>query len=114
MAQSPGASAQASPSTRDYLMVGFTLFLLTVAEVAVLYIPALKPILVWLLVGLSLWKFILVILVFMHLRFDSKIYTGFFYVGMSLALIITIALVAMFAARGPNTSVIQAALGLLG
>lgn len=112
MAQSAGAETQAGPSTRDYLRLGVTLFILTIAEVAVLYIPALKPILVWLLVGLSLWKFILVILTFMHLKYDSKVYSGFFYVGMGLAVIITVALVVMFAARGPNTSV-TAALSLL-
>lgn len=114
MAQTAGAQAQAGPSTRDYLMIGVTLFILTIAEVVILYIPALKPILVWLLVGLSVWKFILVILVFMHLKYDSKVYTGFFYVGMGLAVIITAALVVMFAARGPNTSVIEAAMSLVG
>lgn len=113
MAQSAGAQAQAGPSTRDYLMIGVTLFILTIAEVAVLYVPALKPFLVWLLVGLSLWKFILVILTFMHLKYDSKIYSGFFYVGMGLAVIITAALVVMFAARGPNTSVVAEILRML-
>lgn len=112
MAQSAKAQAQ-SPSTRDYLMIGVTLFILTVAEVAVLYVPFLKPFLVWILVGLSLWKFVLVILTFMHLKYDSKVYSGFFYVGMALAVIITTALVVMFAARGPNTSVMTTMLQLL-
>lgn len=108
MAQEARAPVQSGPSTRDYVMVGVTLFVLTVAEVAVLFIPALKPVVVWLLVGLSVWKFLLVILVFMHLRFDSKVYTGFFYAGLGLAVIITVAIVVMFAGRGPNTSVLAA------
>lgn len=114
MAQTAKTQAQGGATTADYLKIGVALFILTIAEVAILYIPALKPMLVWLLVGLSLWKFILVILVFMHLRYDSKIYTGFFYVGMGFAVIITTALVVMFAGRGPNTSVIQSALSLIG
>ncbi|MFS8523509.1 MAG: cytochrome C oxidase subunit IV family protein [Limnochordales bacterium] len=90
-------SAQAA--TREYLRVGVTLFILTILEVAVIYVEALRPALVPILVLLSLWKFILVVNIFMHLKYDSRVYTGFFSAGMALAVLITAALVIMFAGR---------------
>lgn len=89
------------PTTAYYVRVGIVLFILTIAEVAVIYIEALAPLLVPLLVILSVWKFLLVIMVFMHLRFDHRVYTGFFIAGMVLAVIITGGLVWMFSGRIP-------------
>lgn len=113
MAQSAQVEAHSGPTTKEYLRVGIVLAILTAAEVLILVVPFLKalvePVLVWLLVILSIWKFVVVILTFMHLKFDSKVYSGFFYVGVGLAVIITAALVVMFAARGPNTSIAAAA-----
>lgn len=97
--QESQAAHHAHPSTRDYLRIGVILFILTILEVAVIYVDALKPMLVPILVILSIWKFWLVVQVFMHLKFDSRVYTGFFAVGMTLAVIITAALVVMFAGR---------------
>jgi len=83
--------AGAQPATRDYLKVGITLFVLTVVEVIAIYIEALKPVLAAVLVVLSAWKFLLVAQVFMHLKYDSRIYAAFFAFGVVLAIIITLA-----------------------
>lgn len=99
MQQSQTAQRHAHTTTRDYLRVGVILFILTVLEVAVIYINALQSLLVPILVGLSVWKFVLVVQVFMHLKFDSRVYTGFFAAGLALAVLITAALVVMFAGR---------------
>lgn len=93
------ATQHAHASTRDYLRVGVILFILTVLEVAVIYIDALQSVLVPILVLLSIWKFVLVVQVFMHLKYDSRIYTGFFTVGLTLAVLTTAALIALFAGR---------------
>jgi len=93
------ATQHAHATTRDYLRVGVLLFILTVLEVAVLYISALQSLLVPILVALSAWKFILVVQFFMHLKYDSRIYSGFFAAGLALAVLITAALVIMFAGR---------------
>lgn len=97
--QKAEAAQQAQPLTKDYLRIGVILFVLTILEVAVIYVDALRPMLTAILVILSVWKFFLVVNVFMHLKFDSRVYTGFFAVGMVLAVIITGALVVMFAGR---------------
>lgn len=97
--QQSEAVQSAQSATKEYTRIGVILFILTILEVAVIYIEALQPALVAILVLLSVWKFILVVNVFMHLKYDSRVYTGFFSVGMGLAVIITAALVVMFAGR---------------
>ena len=61
------AQAHASP---NYWMIWLYLFILTVVEIAVIYMPIAKVIIVILLVGLALSKATLVALYFMHLRFE--------------------------------------------
>ena len=81
----PGAAyAQAGP--RTYVVIGAFLLLLTIMEVAVFYIPALAPVLVPVLIFLSLAKFALVALFYMHLRFD---HVWFAYLFLAPFLIIT-------------------------
>ena len=81
----PGAEhAQAGP--RTYLVIGAFLLLLTIMEVAVFYIAALAPVLVPVLIFLSLAKFALVALFYMHLRFD---HVWFSYLFLAPFLIIT-------------------------
>ena len=82
---------QVQPTTRDYVKVGLMLFVLTVVEVVAIYIEALRPALAAILVALSAWKFLLVAAFFMHLKYDSRIYTGFFAFGMVLAILIGLA-----------------------
>ena len=60
-----------------------------------LYIRALTPLVVPLLLVLSAGKFALVVMFFMHLRFDSKILTGLFVTGLLLATLMVTALVVV-------------------
>lgn len=90
-------AGHAHAGTREYLKVGVMLFVLTVVEVAVIYLEALRPVLAPVLVGLSAWKFLLVASVFMHLKYDSRVYSGFFAVGVVLAILIALAVTAILA-----------------
>ncbi len=76
-------------------MIGAVLTILTAVEVAVFYIPALHPVLVPTLLTLSAAKFLLVVLFFMHLRFDSRVFSSVFLAGMALAMFMTVALVVL-------------------
>ena len=58
---------------------------ITLLEVAIFYIPALGAVLVPLLLGLSAGKFLLVVMFFMHLRFDSRLFTRVFVAGLLLS-----------------------------
>ncbi len=79
-----------------YWAIGGILTVITAVEVAAFYIPALQPVLVPTLLILSSAKFLLVVMFFMHLRFDSKIFSGLFLAGMVLAMFMTVALVVLY------------------
>lgn len=73
-------------TTRKYLSVAVILAVTTALEVAVVYISALRPLLVPLLLGLSFVKFLLVTMYFMHLRYDKIMFTLLLGAGMVMAL----------------------------
>jgi cytochrome c oxidase subunit IV len=63
------AEAHASP---NYWLVWLYLFILTVAEIAVIFMPIARVLLVIALVSLALTKAALVAAYFMHLRFEVR------------------------------------------
>ena len=79
-----------------YWMIGAVLGIITAVEVAVFYIPALAPVLVPVLLVLSAAKFALVVMFFMHLRFDSPVLTGLFMAGLVLATLMVAGLVILY------------------
>jgi cytochrome c oxidase subunit 4 len=79
-----------------YWVIGGILTVITAVEVAIFYIPALEAVLVPLLLVLSAAKFLLVVMFFMHLKFDSKIFSGLFLAGMILAVFMTTALIVLY------------------
>ena len=85
-----GPAEHASIAT--YLKVAAILTAVTALEVASIYIRALTPILIPLLVVLSAAKFMLVVLFFMHLRYDSRVLTALFAGPLVLAIVIALAL----------------------
>jgi cytochrome c oxidase subunit 4 len=89
-----GHGGHASPGF--YWTIGGILTVITAVEVAAFYIPAIAGVLVPLLLVLSATKFLLVVLFFMHLKFDSRVYSGLFLAGMVLASFMTVALIVLF------------------
>ena len=80
-------------STGTYVVVAVILTLITGMEFASIYIRQLTPILVPLLVVMSAAKFALVVLFFMHLRYDSRtlsvVFAGSLAVAIGIALALT-------------------------
>ncbi|MCX7671229.1 MAG: cytochrome C oxidase subunit IV family protein [Anaerolineae bacterium] len=72
------------PGSRTYLLVFAALALLTLIEVAVSYIHG--DLKVPLLILLSVAKALLVILFFMHLRYDSRWYAFIFFAPLVLVI----------------------------
>jgi cytochrome c oxidase subunit 4 len=85
----------AHASVGFYWMIGGILAVLTAVEVAAFYME-LGAVEVPLLLILSAAKFIIVVMFFMHLRFDSKVFTGVFMAGMVLAMFIVTALIVLY------------------
>ena len=82
----PTAPDHEHPNELVYIKVALVLAVVTAIEVAIYYVPALEGALVPILLALSLIKFVLVVLWFMHLRFDSRIFRRLFVAGVVLAL----------------------------
>lgn len=78
----PGAEGH--PTAAVYVRVGLILAVVTFVEVAVYYIDALEGALLGILMVLSATKFLMVALWFMHLRFDSRVFSILFGGGMLL------------------------------
>jgi len=94
------ASERAHPGTGTYLAIAAVLFIITVVEVGVFYVPAFKPVLAPVLLVLSGLKFALVVMFYMHLKFDSPLFRLIFTLPLLLALGVGIALMFLFGAFG--------------
>lgn len=79
-------------SIGTYLRVAAILTVVTALEFSSIYMRALTPILVPLLLVLSAGKFALVVLFFMHLRYDSRVLTMLFTGPLILAIGVGLAL----------------------
>ncbi len=99
-AHGPGDSAEHEvhdhPGVWTYVIVGFALLVLTGLEVGVFYIDALDSLLLPILMVLTTAKFVLVVMFYMHLKMDSKVFTWVFAAPLFLAMFLVIALVVLF------------------
>jgi len=99
-APAPRRRRGAHPTPGDYVRIAVILGLVTAAEVAVYYLEAVRPILVPLLFLFSFLKFTLVVLWFMHLRFDSRTYARFFVMGLAGAVTLYVVVLLSFGVFG--------------
>jgi|SRR5712664_2635170 len=83
------------PTVWTYVKVALVLTGVTVLEVGAIYIRQLTPIIVPLLLVMSMAKFALVVLFFMHLRYDSRALAVLFCLPLVLATGIALALMTL-------------------
>jgi cytochrome c oxidase subunit 4 len=86
------------PTPFTYFKVAMTLAAITAAEVGVFYIEDLGHGIIPILVVLSGVKFALVAMFYMHLQFDSRLFSVLFFGGLALAASIAVALMGLFGA----------------
>ena len=91
----PTAPEHAHPSEWEYIKVALFLAVVTGAEVGLYYID-IGDFLVPALLALAIVKFVMVVLWFMHLRFDSRIFRRLFAIGILLALFCYIVVLSTF------------------
>jgi cytochrome c oxidase subunit IV len=99
------AHEHAHPTASLYFKVGLVLFVLTALEVGLYEITygghagpsaeAIKPFFVPMLLLLSAAKFALVAMFYMHLKQDSKLFTGVFVFPLTIAAFIVVALMIL-------------------
>lgn len=91
--------AKKNSAVANYIIVALILGVITYVEFAIVEYPQawLGPswTMFW-LIALSVVKFVMVIMYFMHLKGDDATYTGFFSSGMFITMATFIALIAMF------------------
>ena len=93
------APGEGHATVETYIKVAVALGLLTAIEIGALYVPGLPShVLVALLLVFSVLKFGLVVAFFMHLRYDSKLLTALFVGPLIIAMVIILALMALFGA----------------
>lgn len=95
---SPLHDAVAHASVRTYLKVAAVLTVLTALEFAAIYTPQVARILVPLLLVLSALKFVLVVMFFMHLRYDRRVLAVLFGGPLLIAITLVVALMLLSAA----------------
>ena len=78
----------------NYLGVFWVLAALTAVEVAVTYLPVPR---IPVLVPLALLKAALVALFYMHLKYDRRIFSVIFLMGLLMAVVLMFALIVLFA-----------------
>jgi cytochrome c oxidase subunit 4 len=82
-------------STATYLIVAGILCAITGLEFGVIYVRRLAPILLPLLLTLSAGKFALVVMFYMHLRYDSRVLTFLFVAPLVLAIGLAVAVTTL-------------------
>ena len=84
------------PTPAKYVAIAVILAVVTIIEVAIVYLDFATAFLVSALIVLSAAKFSMVAMFFMHLKFDSKLFSAFFVGGMLLTSSVIVALLALF------------------
>ena len=82
-----------------FVQLAMILAVITGVEIVLIYLPLVKWLVVTTLIVLSLVKFMLVIFIFMHLKWDKLFCTILFFIGLVLAGGTVAALMALFSAH---------------
>ena len=80
-----GRHGVAHPGPEEYVRIGLLLAALTAFEVAIYYVDIQRTVFIGILLGLSAVKFATVVMFFMHLKFDSRLFSTAFLTGFALA-----------------------------
>jgi cytochrome c oxidase subunit 4 len=96
MSEQPAHSERAHPGVGTYLTVAGVLTVITLVEVGVFYVPAFRPFLAPILLILSGTKFALVVMFYMHLKTDHRLFTAIFTVPLLIAMAVAVALLFLF------------------
>lgn len=86
----------AHPSPKEYVRIGLILGVLTGLEVAASYAGVSGSILIPTLFILAVVKFAMVVLWFMHLKFDDRRFARFFVMGLSGAAVLYLVVLITF------------------
>ena len=90
---SEGAVHTGHPTPLTYFKVAMTLSVITAIEVAIFYVEDLGKGIIPILTVLSI---AMVAMFYMHLKYESKLFSSFFVTGLILAALVVLAVLALF------------------
>ena len=96
MSQEQAIAHTSHPTPGTYFKVAVTLSIITAIEVGIFYITALGKGIIPVLAVLSIGKFALVAMFYMHLKYDHKLFSTMFIAGLVLAVLVVLAIIALF------------------
>jgi cytochrome c oxidase subunit IV len=101
--------AEHHPGWSTYWKVALVLTVITVFEVWIYYIPAFvaTPYFIPVLLALSAIKFAIVVMFYMHLKYDNKLYRALFSGPLLIAITILVGLMFLFGKVAIRTSLLQ-------
>ncbi len=85
---------QAKANKPNYLAIFVILVVLTAIEVTVTYLPVPR---IPVLVPLAIAKAALVVMWYMHLKFDRRVFSVIFLIGVLMGVSLIVAMIALFA-----------------
>ena len=97
------------PTPVTYAKVAALLGIITAIEFVIFYIEAIENVVVPMFLILSAVKFAMVSMFYMHLKFDSRIFSGFYVGGLILATSVIMALLALFSIVSGERTVVAVA-----
>lgn len=92
------AAEQGHATVKQYILIGVILTIITALEVAIFYIPAIAES-SWLapvLITMSAAKFAIVVMYYMHLKFDHRLFSISFFAPMVLAVTVIASIIILF------------------
>ena len=92
------------PTPITYVKVALTLSFITAVEVGIFYIDMVPALFVACFFILSAIKFVMVALFYMHLRYEARLFSTLFFGGVLLAMIVVVAVLALFGVLLVNPS----------
>lgn len=91
-----GVNEAGHPTALRYVQIALILTVLTSIEIAVYYLNSLSKVLIPILLVLSAIKFAMVVLWYMHLKFDNRLFSTLFLLGLTIGGSIVIAMILLF------------------
>lgn len=104
MSEAEHTRERGHPTPLTYVKVALTLSFITAVEVGIFYIDMIPALFVACFFILSATKFVMVALFYMHLRYDARLFSTFFFGGVLLAMIVVVAVLAIFGTLLVNPS----------
>ena len=97
------------PTPVTYAKVAALLGIITAIEFVIFYVEAIENVVIPMFLVLSAVKFAMVSMFYMHLKFDSRIFSGFYVGGLILATSVIMALLALFSIVSGERTVVAVA-----